>query len=87
MRKCLIISAAIASVSLGAVAVSATASTSAPAAASVHSKVTQLTWIGSHPDTSADAPAGKQKVYVIDSKKNRIKYLGVMPDNQVKLPG
>ena len=87
MRKRLIIGAAIASASLGAVAVSATASAPAPAAAPVHSKVTQLTWVGPHPDTSADAPAGKQKVYVIDAKKNTIKYLGVMPDNQVKLPG
>ena len=86
MRRHLISAAAIASVGLGAVAVSSWASTSVPAATWTHSKVTQMTWIGSHPDTSADAPVGKQKVYVINVKENTIKYLGIKPDNQVKLP-
>ena len=74
MRTRSIVGAAVALVGLGAVAVST--STWAPTAVPAHTQVTQMTWVGPHPDTSVDAPTGPQETYVIDVKKDTITYLG-----------
>lgn len=81
MRKRLIIGAVIASVGL------AGATAAASAAGQPHGEVAQLRWVGAHPDTSTDAPAGKQKVYVVDVQQNTIRYVGTQPDDQAKMPG
>ena len=72
-NKLFIASAAAAAVGF----VSASAAVAAPTAP--HTAVQQMRWVGVHPDTSADAPAGKEKVYVIDIKQNTIKYIGLKP--------
>ena len=86
MRHRFMVGAAMAGVGLGAVAVFVAPPTAIDAANRTHSKITQLTWIGPHPDTSAAAPAGKQKSYVVDVKRNTIRYLGLTLNDQANLP-